>query len=84
VIACGRNQSVLSELEATSQNIATLKFDVTDYEQTQLAFRSLPFTPDTWIFNAGDCEYMNDGVVDAKLMARIMSVNVVGVANCVE
>ncbi len=84
VIACGRNQAVLSELEASSQNIATLRFDITDYEQTQTVLNALPFTPETWMFNAGGCEYMDDGLVDAQLMARVMNVNVVGVANCVE
>ncbi|WP_186174685.1 SDR family oxidoreductase [Vibrio jasicida] len=84
VIACGRNQAVLSKLEASSQNIATLRFDITDYEQTQTVLNALPFTPETWLFNAGDCEYMDDGFVDAQLMARVMNVNVVGVANCVE
>lgn len=84
VIACGRNQAVLSELEASSQNIAILRFDITDYEQTQTVLNALPFTPETWLFNAGNCEYMDDGLVDAQLMARVMNVNVVGVANCVE
>ncbi|HHF3004528.1 TPA: SDR family oxidoreductase [Vibrio diabolicus] len=84
VIACGRNKDVLAELGAASSNIHTLQFDVTNHEQTQHALSSLPFTPSTWVFNAGDCEYMDNGVVDAKLMARVMNVNVVGVANCVE
>lgn len=84
VIACGRNEAVLAELEAASINISTLRFDVTQYEETIQALSQLPFTPETWIFNAGDCEYMDDGIVDAKLMARVMNVNVVGVANCVE
>ncbi|MFH4733460.1 SDR family oxidoreductase [Vibrio diabolicus] len=84
VIACGRNKDVLTELGAASSNIHTLQFDVTNHEQTQQALSSLPFTPSTWVFNAGDCEYMDNGVVDAKLMARVMNVNVVGVANCVE
>ncbi|HHF3129689.1 TPA: SDR family oxidoreductase [Vibrio diabolicus] len=84
VIACGRNKDVLAELGAASSNIYTLQFDVTNHEQTQQALSSLPFTPSTWVFNAGDCEYMDNGVVDAKLMARVMNVNVVGVANCVE
>ncbi|MGU3846187.1 SDR family NAD(P)-dependent oxidoreductase, partial [Vibrio diabolicus] len=84
VIACGRNKDVLAELGAASSNIHTLQFDVTNHEQTQQALSSMPFTPSTWVFNAGDCEYMDNGVVDAKLMARVMNVNVVGVANCVE
>ena len=84
VIACGRNDVVLAELEDASKNISTLRFDVTQYEETLQTLSELPFIPDNWIFNAGDCEYMDDGVVDAKLMARVMNVNVVGVANCVE
>jgi NAD(P)-dependent dehydrogenase (short-subunit alcohol dehydrogenase family) len=84
VIACGRNEAVLAELEDASKNISTLRFDVTQYEETLQTLTELPFVPETWIFNAGDCEYMDDGVVDAKLMARVMSVNVVGVANCIE
>ncbi|CAM2974458.1 SDR family oxidoreductase [Vibrio mytili] len=84
VIACGRNQSVLSELASASPNIETLRFDVTQYEDTLQALASLKSVPDTWIFNAGGCEYMDDGIVDAKLMARIMDVNVIGVANCIE
>ena len=84
VIACGRNSSVLSELKNASQNIFTLRFDVTHYEDTVSTLSSLPFIPEVWVFNAGDCEYMDDGVVDAKLMARVMNVNVLGVVNCIE
>ncbi|AWB00834.1 KR domain-containing protein [Vibrio harveyi] len=84
VIACGRNEAVLAELEKGSTNMSTLRFDVTQYDETIQALSQLPFIPETWIFNAGDCEYMDDGIVDAQLMARVMNVNVVGVANCVE
>lgn len=84
VIACGRNESVLTELSERSSLISILRFDVTDYDETLSTLSSLDTVPDTWIFNAGDCEYMDDGEVDAKLMARVMNVNVIGVANCVE
>lgn len=84
VIACGRNAAVLEELRSHSSRITTLRFDVTDYEETQRVLASLDFIPTTWIFNAGNCEYMDDGVVDAQLMARVLNVNVIGVANCVE
>ncbi len=79
VIACGRNEAVLAELEKGSTNMSTLRFDVTQYDETIQALSQLPFIPETWIFNAGDCEYMDDGIVDAQLMARVMNVNVVGV-----
>ncbi len=84
VIACGRNQSALIELSNQSSMISTLSFDVTDYDETLSVLSSLKCVPDTWILNAGDCEYMNHGEVDAKLMARVLNVNVVGVANCIE
>lgn len=84
VIACGRNQAALDELAAYSPRISCLQFDVTDYEQTKKALAALPVIPSTWIFNAGDCEYLDHGVVDAKLVARVMNVNVMGVVNCIE
>lgn len=84
VIACGRNESVLEELRNQSSLISTLRFDVTDYDETKRILSSLNVIPEIWVFNAGDCEYMNNGEVDAKLMARIFNVNVIGVANCVE
>ncbi|MBR9788488.1 MAG: SDR family oxidoreductase [Vibrionaceae bacterium] len=84
VIACGRNEAVLNELSEHSPQIETLRFDVTNYEETIRALSSLNFVPDTWFFNAGDCEYIDNGQVDARLMARVLNVNVIGVANCVE
>ncbi len=84
VIACGRNETILKELSHHSSMISTLKFDVTDYDETQKVISSLSDVPDIWIFNAGNCEYMDNGKVDAKLMARVLNVNVIGVANCVE
>ncbi len=84
MIACGRNAAVLAELSDRSPLISTLKFDVTDYGETQSVLSSLSDVPDIWIFNAGNCEYIDNGVVDAKLMARVLNVNVVGVANCIE
>ncbi len=84
VIACGRNESVLSELSNHSALIDTLKFDVTNYDETLRTLSFLNVIPDTWIFSAGDCEYMEHGEVDAKLMARVLNINVIGVANCIE
>ncbi len=84
VIACGRNENALNELSNHSELITTIRFDVTNYDETLSMLSSLNAAPDTWIFSAGDCEYMNQGQVDAKLMARVMNVNVIGVANCIE
>lgn len=84
VIACGRNTERLEQLHHYSANIYPLSFDVTDYQQTMKALSSLPWTPELWILNAGNCEYLDDGIVDAQLVARIMAVNVTGMCNCIE
>lgn len=84
VIACGRNKSKLSELEAYSPLITSLSFDLTCLESTKTAIASLSHTPSLWIFNAGDCEYIDDGLVDALLVKRVFDINVIGLANIIE
>ncbi len=84
VIACGRNPSRLGALSSYSSSIHTVQFDITDLNQAKDVLRDLPVIPQLWILNAGDCEYVDDGVVDAALIARVMSTNVIGLANSIE
>ncbi|QXO18455.1 MULTISPECIES: SDR family oxidoreductase [Vibrio] len=84
VIACGRNQEKLQQLSSLSTSVHCLQFDLTQREQTLAALSQLPLTPTLWILNAGDCEYIDDGVMDAKLMARVFEINVIGLANAIE
>ncbi|WP_394128261.1 SDR family NAD(P)-dependent oxidoreductase [Vibrio hepatarius] len=84
VLACGRNQSVLEQLSSDYVSLTPLVFDLTDREQTDSALNSLPFIPPLWIFNAGDCEYMEDGNVDAGLMKRVFDINVIGLSNVIQ
>lgn len=84
VIACGRNETVLRELSSLYASITPRQFDLTDLQATVASLESLPFTPTLWILNAGDCEYIDDGKMDAALMARVMTINVVGMANAIE
>ncbi|WP_038181769.1 SDR family oxidoreductase [Vibrio rhizosphaerae] len=84
VIACGRNEDVLNELQNKHASITPLQFDLTDFEHTLVMLRELPFTPSLWILNAGSCEYIDDGVMDTKLMARVMQINVIGMTNAIE
>lgn len=83
VIACGRNTSVLKDMVASSSSISSLAFDQTDFEQTQAALSNLPFTPQLWIFNAGDCEYIENGQLDAHLIKRVFDINVIGLCNVI-
>lgn len=81
VYACGRSEIKLEEVKAGRENITTLSFDVTDVEQVYSAIGALTESPTLWIVNAGDCEYIDDGVLDPELVARVMNVNVNGTVN---
>lgn len=83
VIACGRNTSVLDQMVESSPAISSLVFDQTDLEQTKSALAHLPVTPQLWIFNAGDCEYIDDGQLDAELIKRVFDINVIGLSNAI-
>jgi short-subunit dehydrogenase len=84
VIACGRNRSVLQSMVEGSTSISSLVFDQTDLEQTKLALSRLPITPKLWIFNAGDCEYIEGGQLDAQIVKRVFDTNVIGLSNAIQ
>ena len=84
VYACGRNQERLNELNSQFVNIHTLAFDLTDLDATKHTLSSLEHIPDLWILNAGDCEYIDDGQLDAKLVKRVFDINVLGLTNAIE
>ncbi|WP_070963028.1 SDR family NAD(P)-dependent oxidoreductase [Vibrio sonorensis] len=84
VYACGRNQQVLNELKAEFDNIVPVRFDVTDKTSATSALSSFDLVPDVWILNAGDCEYIEQGVVDSQLVSRVFNTNVMGVVNTIE
>ncbi|MGB0865985.1 MAG: SDR family NAD(P)-dependent oxidoreductase, partial [Granulosicoccaceae bacterium] len=81
VIACGRDQSRLQQTPAH----VYLHFDVQDLMQTLEAAEELIEPLDLVILNAGTCEYIDDAKqFDALLMQRVLTTNVVGVANCLQ
>jgi short-subunit dehydrogenase len=84
VVACGRNQAKLAELKLKYPNIETLAFDITDLAGCREALRSLEPTPTLWVLNAGDCEYIDEGQMDAELFKRVINVNVIGLTNCID
>ncbi|CAM2886023.1 SDR family NAD(P)-dependent oxidoreductase [Vibrio rarus] len=84
VYACGRNAAQLQTLSTMSENVMPLQFDITDLASCKVALDKLDPKPTTWLFNAGDCEYLNNGVMDASLIQRVFAINVVGLANCIE
>jgi len=84
VIACGRNKESLAKLDEAYSNIETCEFDITDRVQTFNALRSLSLTPDLWLLNAGNCEYIDNGEMDSKLVERVFQTNVFGLTNIIE
>lgn len=78
VIACGRNEAKLKQLQQQHSSIQPLCFDLTDYENypTWDQGQSL----DLVIFNAGDCEYIDDPLdFDAKKFERVININLISI-----
>lgn len=85
VVACGRNQQKLQQLSELSPLIRTSAFDVTDAEQVAMAASELTNDLDLVILNAGNCEYIDDPMAfDSALFQRVIDVNLVSIAHCLE
>lgn len=84
VWACGRNSERLQSLSDYSPKIHALQFDVCDLDQIRAAFAEMEPEPTLWLLNAGDCHYLENGEMDATLFQRVIEVNLIGVANCIE
>jgi len=80
VIACGRDAVRLEELLQYNSNITQRLFDMTDREACLLALADCH--ADLIILCAGSCEYLENGVVDALLVERVMTTNFQGPVNC--
>lgn len=80
VIACGRDRARLEALQQYSPNITLRVFDMTDREACRLALADC--TADLTVLCAGTCEYLDQGVVNAALVERVMSTNFQGPVNC--
>ncbi|MFP2469684.1 SDR family NAD(P)-dependent oxidoreductase [Pseudescherichia vulneris] len=80
VIACGRDPSRLEALHQYSPNISIRLFDMTDRDACRQALADC--SPGLVILCAGTCEYLDNGVVDAALVERVMATNFLGPVNC--
>ncbi|UJF21562.1 SDR family NAD(P)-dependent oxidoreductase [Shewanella sp. OMA3-2] len=87
VIACGRNEAVLAEINVGH----SLVFDITDVEQVNqagialkqhIAEKQLQLVQ--VILNAGTCEYIDDVIeFDAMLFSRVINTNLIAVGHCI-
>jgi NAD(P)-dependent dehydrogenase (short-subunit alcohol dehydrogenase family) len=84
VYCCGRNEAALSTLTEEFPGLAhPLIFDIQNLGECRDALSSLQ-PLDLVILNAGTCEYIDAAKFDAELFARVIRINLVGTANCLE
>jgi short-subunit dehydrogenase len=78
VIACGRNEDKLKQLESHS-NITCVQFDATDQSATSAALANIKC--DIAVINAGTCEYVDINNVEPDMFRRVFDINVFGAVN---
>ena len=80
VLACGRNKDRLADLALSGTSIRTLAFDMTDKHQVQATSSDLA-SLDLLVFNAGDCQYINNAIdFDADSFESVIQTNLISVA----
>ncbi len=78
VVACGRNKEKLSLLFDGIANVNQLVFDVTCPESIHAAASEVTYCIDIMIFNAGDCEYIDNVMnFDGMAFERVINTNLV-------
>ena len=84
VHCCGRNKPVLHQLvKAFGDKATPITFDVQNREDCLAALATLPEL-DLVILNAGTCEYIDASNFDAASFERVIRINLIGLANCLE
>ncbi|MEA9392554.1 SDR family NAD(P)-dependent oxidoreductase [Acerihabitans sp. TG2] len=82
VTACGRDAAKLAAVATDHALMVPLSFDITDLQDTRRALQGAQ--ADLVILCAGTCEYLDNGVVEAEKVARVMQVNFIGPVNCLD
>ncbi|ATM94542.1 short chain dehydrogenase [Yersinia frederiksenii] len=82
VTACGRDETRLIALGVHHPTIVTRRFDITDLSETRKALADC--SADLVILCAGTCEYLDNGVVEAERVARVLNTNFLGPINCLD
>ena len=83
----GRSVTALNEVAANPGEFLVLPADVTDQNALRTAaatINQLWGGLDCVLLNAGSCEYLNAGQVDAALVRRVMETNFMGLVNTLE
>lgn len=84
VYCCGRNKSALADLCSTQPKLAIpIIFDIQNLAECRQALEPLQAL-DLVILNAGTCEYIDAAKFNAELFERVIRINLIGMANCLE
>ena len=84
VYCCGRNKPILQRLVTDFGDRAkTISFDVQNREDCLAFLAALPEL-DLVILNAGTCEYIDASNFDADSFERVIRINLIGLANCLQ
>lgn len=84
VFCCGRNEEALEDLrDKYPETAIPLSFEIQDLKACEESLSDLP-NLDIAILNAGTCEYIDARRFDAESFARVMTINVIGMANCLQ
>ena len=84
VTCCGRAQNRLASIARAYPNRASIcVFDVVDLDACRTGLQDVTDL-DLVVLNAGTCEYIDAKVFNARLFERVISTNLVGLANCLE
>lgn len=85
VIACGRSKEKLQEkFSENTVNLEICSFDIANAEDVSQQLKMIS-NVDLVILNAGHCEYIdNVKKFDSKLFKRVIDINVIGTAHCLE
>lgn len=84
VYCCGRNAAVLKTLKRDYPKLARIVcFDVQDRDDCEASLGELP-PLDLVILNAGTCEYIHATSFDSEMFERVIRINLLGTANCLE
>lgn len=88
VALSARRTAPLGELAAEyPEQELVVPCDVTKADDISAAVRRIEHSfgaIDTVIYNAGTCEYIDNGAIDSALIERVMSTNFFGLSRCIE
>lgn len=84
VFACGRDQPRFAAWGQERDNVTFVQFDATNKAETINRLQAIESKLDLIIFNAGVCEYLDEGKIVSELFERVFAVNFFGALHCME